>query len=381
MNIGFDAKRAYQNSTGLGHYSRTLISSLAEFYPDNKYFLFTPEITDSYNTTGFSNIQTIFPNQLPSSFFKSVWRSKWVNKDLLKNKIDVYHGLSHEIPVGINKTDIKSVVTIHDLIFERYPDQYKPVDRMIYRKKFLHACTHADKVIAISKQTKQDIIDFYKVPEEKIVVCYQSCNPSFSQIISSPQKEAIRSLYKLPDKFFLYVGSIIERKNLLTICKALAEIQNPIPLVVIGDGSGYKQTVENYIRENSIDNKVIFLSADKTISSLESFRSSADFPAIYQMATALIYPSIFEGFGIPVLEALNSRLPVITSNTSCLPETGGDAAILVNPESSSELKQAMVAVASNNTLKSEMADKGIKHAKNFSPQICAEAVMKVYQSL
>src|SRR6185503_6123802 len=116
------------------------------------------------------------------------WRSSWVKKDLKKLKIDIYHGLSHEIPIGIHKTGIKSVVTIHDLIHERFPEQYSFVDVRIYRKKFRNACIHADKVIAISEQTKKDIIEFYKIPGNKITVCYQSCNPAFGEMVSGIEK-------------------------------------------------------------------------------------------------------------------------------------------------------------------------------------------------
>jgi len=381
MNIGFDAKRAYQNSTGLGHYSRTLISSLAKIYPANDYYLFAPKITDRFNTGDLNNIHPVSPQHFPSSLFKSAWRSSWVKKDLLKKGIDMYHGLSHEIPAGIAKTGIKSVVTIHDLIFERYPEQYNPVDRIIYRKKFRYACNQADKIIAISQQTKQDIIDFYKIAAEKITVCYQSCNPAFNEMISTEQKEAVRKLYHLPLHYFLYVGSIIERKNLLLICKAMQMSDSTIPLVVIGDGGAYKQKVKTFIAENGMQQKVIFLSESPAAQSSASYRSAIDFPAIYQMATAMIYPSIFEGFGIPVLEALCSRLPVITSNVSCMPETGGDAAFYVNPASADEMAMAMQTLATDKDLKDEMIAKGIVHAQKFSQQKTAEAVMNLYISL
>jgi glycosyltransferase involved in cell wall biosynthesis len=381
MNIGFDAKRAYQNSTGLGHYSRTLISSLAAYYPDNNYYLFAPEITSAFNTADFKNIQPISPQHFPASSFTGIWRSNLVKKDLLKNKIDIYHGLSHEIPVGIAKTGIKSVVTMHDLIFERYPKQYNTIDRFIYRKKFRYACNNADKIIAISLQTKQDIIDFYKIPEEKITICYQSCNPAFTEIISEAKKEAIRQLYNLPAGFYLYVGSIIERKNLLLICKALKQLHSGLPLVVIGDGGTYKQKVKAFIAGNGLENRVIFLSENSSAKSSESYKSAFDFPAIYQMATAMIYPSAFEGFGIPVLEALCSGLPVITSNVSCMPETGGDAALYVNPTNADEMANAMHTVAADTDLRNKMIAKGIAHALKFTPQKTAEAVMNLYKSL
>jgi hypothetical protein len=133
MNIGFDAKRVYQNTTGLGHYSRTLVTSLA------KYYLFAPKLTNTFNAENFKNIHAIIPSSFPSTALKFAWRSNWVKKDLIQHKIDVYHGLSHEIPFGIGKKNIKSVVTIHDLIFERYPEQYSKIDIQIYRRKFKYA--------------------------------------------------------------------------------------------------------------------------------------------------------------------------------------------------------------------------------------------------
>ena len=261
MNIGFDAKRVYHNRTGLGHYSRTLIHSLAQYYHDHEYFLFNPK-SSSLFCFEEQNVHEVLPHSFPSTFFPSVWRSTWVKKDLKKLKIDLYHGLSHEIPVALQKTRINSVVTIHDLIHERYPEQYNPIDVKIYKKKFRYACRHADKVIAISEQTKRDIVDFYGIPAGKIIVTYQSCNAAFERSLTETQKRIIQLKYGLPTKFFLYVGSIIERKNLMNICKAVFILRNEveIPLIVIGDGGKYKQQVKDFIKQNRLEKKVIFLS-------------------------------------------------------------------------------------------------------------------------
>lgn len=380
MNIGFEAKRAFTNGTGLGHYSRTLISSLAEYFPENDYFLFTPKQTNLYDANGFSNMHIVTPQQFPSTILTSAWRSSWVKKDLQKLNIDLFHGLSHEIPMGIRKTGIKSIVTIHDLIFERHPEQFNAIDNRIYHKKFLYACENANKIIAISQQTKTDIVDFYKIPEQKIAICYQSCHPSFGKKVSEEEKQRVKDYYHLPDNFFLYVGSIIERKNLLTICKALKKVFNllKMPLVVIGKGDKYEQIVKAYVAENNLTNKVIFLSQNFNN---QLFTSAKDFPAIYQLANAMIYPSTFEGFGIPVLEALWSNIPVITSNVSCMPETGGDAAFYVNPLSVDEMANAMIEVSTNNDLRQQMITKGKLHAQKFTQQNCAAAVMHEYEQL
>ena len=382
MNIGFDAKRAYHNGTGLGHYSRTLLHSLSEYYPEHQYYLFNPKSPCSFEVRG-ENIHEILPNGFLNKTFSSAWRSSWVKNDLQKLKIDLYHGLSHEIPVGIKKTGIKSVVTIHDLIHERYPEQYNAIDVKIYNKKFRYACEHADRVIAISEQTKRDIIEFYKTPEEKISVCYQSCNPAFAKTVSEEEKNKVKQKYELPEQFFLSVGSIIERKNLLSICKAMFLLRNElgIPLVVIGEGGKYKQQVKDFIKQNGIENRIIFLSESPSAKSFKSFQSAIDFPAIYQLATAMLYPSFFEGFGIPVLEALWSRLPVITSNISCLPEAGGDGAYYVNPVSAEEIAAGMKKIYCDKQFAGALVEKGWQQAQNFSLQKSAASVIDVYKKV
>lgn len=381
MNIGFDAKRAFHNTTGLGHYSRTLIASLAKFYPQHQYFLFNPKPSGLISFKE-ENIREILPEGFFNNLFSSAWRSRNVTKDLEKLKINIYHGLSQEIPFGINATKIKTVVTIHDLIHERYPHQFNPVDVKIYTKKYRHACTHAQAIIAISNQTKKDLIDFYKVPEEKITVCYQSCNPVFSHTLPEEAIQRVKIKYGLPEKFLLSVGSIIERKNLMNVCKALLLLRNecPLPLVIIGEGNCYKQKVEKFITENKLESRIIFLS-QRVAAQSKDFKSSQDFPAIYQAATAMVYPSYFEGFGIPVLEALWSRLPVITSNTSSMPEAGGDGAFLIDPAKPQEIAEAILKIYSDPNFTESMKTKGWQYAQRFTVQNCAASVMDVYTQL
>lgn len=382
MNIGFDAKRAYHNTTGLGHYSRTLIKLLADYYPEHEYFLFNPKRSNRFSFNDH-NIHEVLPTSFPHTFFRAAWRSTWVKKDLLRTGIDIFHGLSHEIPIGIKKTGIKSVVTIHDLIPERNPEQYNAMDVKIYRKKFRYACEQADKIIAISDQTRQDIIQFYKIPEQKIEICYQSCSPVFSVMVSDEEKQRVAKKYNLPPQFFLSVGSIVERKNLLNVCKAFYLLRHDldIPLVVIGDGGKYKQQVQDFILQHHLEKKIIFLSDNKEKKSDPSFLSTPDLAVIYQLAIAMIYPSFFEGFGAPVLEALWSRLPVITYNVSCLPEVGGPGAYYVDPNSAEEIAEGMKQIYSDPKLVSQMQEKGIEHTKKFAPGVYAACVMNVYKSL
>ncbi len=382
MNIGYDAKRAYHNSTGLGYYSRTLIQLLATQYPEHQYYLFNPKPSSKFILKG-ENLHEILPHGFLHTLFRSAWRSSWVKGDLKKNKIDLYHGPSHEIPMAIHTTGIKSVVTIHDLIHERFPEQYNPIDVKIYSKKFRYACKHANKVIAISEQTKKDIIEFYKTPEEKIVVCHQSCNPAFALQAGAEEKKRVAAKYNLPPQFFLYVGSIIERKNLLNICKAVLLLRDEldIPLVVIGDGGKYKQLVKDFIMQYELQNRIIFLSESEIVKTDPEFRTPEIFAAIYQSAIAMIYPSFFEGFGAPVLEAMWSRLPVITSNVSCLPEVAGDAAYYVNPSQAEEIAEGMKRIYADKELADLMGEKGWQQALKSAPEIYAANMMSIYKNV
>lgn len=377
MRIAFDAKRAFENDTGLGNYVRILTSSFFKDYPQHEYYLIAPKATSYYSVPEQDNIFIITPEKRWHKLFRALWRSKLVVKELQEMKINLYHGMSHEIPRDIQHSGIKTVVTMHDLIFERYPKQYKWIDVQIYRNKFRFACKYADKIITVSKQTKQDLIDIYNTPENKIVVCYPSCEKMYLETISEEDKQAIKEKYNLPDKFYLSVGSIIERKNLLLICQAMYELNGRLdmPLVVIGRGGSYMRKVKKYIKTHGLKDRIIFLSEHPEARS-EGFRKSFDFPAIYQLSHGLIYPTIFEGFGLPVLEGLFSKIPVITSNISCMPETGGDAAYYIDPFSIESLAEAMVKVAKDDKLRAGMIERGIAHANNFTQEKCAANVMR-----
>ena len=373
---------AYHNGTGLGHFSRTLVRSLSDFFPEHNYFLFNPRPSSLFKLVA-KNIHEVLPGSFIYRNFSSAWRNSGIKKDLKKYKIELYHGLDHELPDEIDKTGIKSIVTIHDLIYERYPEHFSAQNVKNFSRRFRYACEHADKVIAVSGQTKKDILGFYKIPEEKIAVCYQSCNPAFAKTVSEEEKRRVKKSYDLPDQFFLYVGSVIERKNLLNICKAVFLLRKEIkvPLVVIGDGKKYKQQVKDYIKQNGLEEKIIFLSENAPGAPASAFQTAVDFPAIYQSAIAMIYPSFFEGFGIPVLEALWSRLPVITSDVSCLPETGGEAAYYINPNSAEEIAEGMRRMYTDEALRGSMKEKGWRHAQDFTQQKCAASIMNVYKTI
>jgi glycosyltransferase involved in cell wall biosynthesis len=193
----------------------------------------------------------------------------------------------------------------------------------------------------------------------------------------------VKEKYGLPDQYFLHVGSIMERKNLLNICKAIQLLHEEIniPLVVIGKGGKYKEKVKEYIRQNKIEDKIIFLSDGASGNTLRNDQHAMDFPAIYQSAVAMLYPSFYEGFGLPVLEALWSRLPVITSNVSCLPEIGGPGAYYVDPDSAEEIAAGMKKIVSDKSFVESMREKNRKHILNFAPEKYVVRMMGIYKSV
>ncbi len=371
MRIGFDAKRAFLNRSGLGNYSRFIIESLSKYHPANTYFLFTPSIKGSlFSTKNFNNTHTVLPQKLFNKFFPSYWRVKSSVKDISGLDINLYHGLSGEIPLGLEKTNTKSIVTIHDLIFLRYPELYKPLDRKIYKVKFKNACKNADKIIAVSKQTKNDIIEFLLIPEDKIEVVYQSCHKNFLNEFTEGDFKEVRKKFNLPLEYILYVGTIEERKNLLTIVKAIHQGRINIPLVVVGRQTNYAKKVIDYIQKNKLSD-IYFL---KNV-------QDNDLPILFQMAKVFVYPSVFEGFGIPILEALYSKTPVITSSGGCFSEAGGPESIYIDPFNFEEMAFHIVKLLEDGAYSKKIAESGFQYAKRFSHEHLSNKLINIYNSI
>lgn len=374
MKLGFDAKRLFNNYTGLGNYSRSLVFHLQQSKPDIEYHLFSPEASPGKATAHFFSTSQFHIHQSKARI-KAYWRSFSIVKDLKKAGIELYHGLSNELPHNLQQSGIKSVVTIHDLIFKIYPETYSLSERIIYDRKFRYACSHADKIVAISENTKQDIIRLYQIPESKIDVIYQSCNPVFYRLQSDADNKAVSELYHLPEQYFLYVGSVEERKNLQLIIEAyqLAKDEIKVPLIIIGKGGTYKNDCKKLIEKYQLGNYFIWL---------ENLADNVHLQCIYQMAAALIYPSFYEGFGLPVAEALLSKTPVIAAATSSLQEAGGPDSIYVDPKSPSALADAMKRILSDKELVEKMKEMGYQYAHRiFSPQPLAQQLHRLYQSM
>lgn len=362
MRIGFDAKRLFLNNTGLGNYSRTLVKNLCRFHPEHEYLLYTPKAPKNLDTRFFfeqDSIKIITP-----SSNAVLWRSFGIKKQLQRDGVELYHGLSNELPFGIDQMKLSSVVTIHDVIFERYPAQYGFFDRKMYRYKTQRAVKEASQVISISHQTTQDLESYYDFAQGKCKLIYQTCDDSF---VGNQQ-----SKNHSKDAFYLSVGSVIERKNLLGILKAMNEV--PVKyrrkLVVVGTGGDYYDRCRKYSATNGLDDLVEW----------RGYQSKEVLYDLYDKAIALIYPSTFEGFGIPVIEALYRGCPVITSDLSSLKEAGGEAAILVDPNSKEALAEAMIQLTLAQTRENLFSTFSM-HLEQFDPKNLSEQLINLYAGL
>ena len=374
FKIGYDAKRAYQNYTGLGNYSRDLLKNIFLNYPENDYVLYTPNSIKNPRLSFLSdheNVETRFPNSSLHKTFKGYWRSINLEKTLEKDKIDVFHGLSNEIPRR-RQTNIKYVVTIHDLIFKRYPRNYRSIDRKIHNVKFKYAARNADLTIAISEQTKNDIVEFYKINPNKIKVLYQSCHDNFRKEYPEEVIQHIKEKFQLPDNFILNVGTIETRKNLNAIVQAIPIMKNDLPIVVVGRKTKYFNFLKVQMKKLKIDpSRIIFL---KNV-------SIEELPSIYKLADLFIYPSLFEGFGIPIIESLISGTPVITSKNGCFSEAGGPDSLYINPLDYEELAHSIDNLLIDTNQQLLMANNGKEFVKKFDPDILSNELMDIYKSI
>jgi glycosyltransferase involved in cell wall biosynthesis len=371
MRIGFDAKRAFHNRRGLGNYSRDLLRILAEQYPDHEYLLFNPKPAPESLFQPASNQQEIRPEGAIYRSVPSLWRTFGICNAIEQHKADIYHGLSQELPFGIHRKQVKTVLSFHDAIFMRYPEQYDALYRQTFIYKNRYSLKVADRIVAVSEQSKRDLIEFFGIAEQQIEVIYQGCNPLFRSIVSRAEKTHCAQKYDLPGEYILTVGALETRKNLMNLLQAHALGKTGIPLVIVGRETRYAAQLKEEAQRLKIADQVFFLHEV----------SNKDLPVLYQSALIFVFPSVYEGFGIPILEALCSGVPVITSSGSCFAETGGEAAMYVNTLEPEALSEAIVSLCGDSEMRRKMIEKGIAHSLHFSENKIADRWMNLYKSL
>jgi len=370
MRIGYDAKRLFCNHRGLGNYSRDLVRILSSYHPENQYDLFTPKVKIDVAINP-ENTRIIRPTGIYSMLPSAVWRTVGLTADIKRYNDDIFHGLSQELPVGIEKLSIKKVITFHDAIFIRYPELYPASYRKVFTLKNIRSCKISDRIIAISEQSKRDAIEFFNADPAKVEVVYQGCNNIFRQKYTEEEKIQVQGKYNLPSDYLLFVGAIEPRKNIATILQAVHQESIDSQIVIIGRKTNYAEELQQLVLKLKLTNKVHFRHQVETV----------DLPIIYQLAQLFIYPSIFEGFGIPILEALCSETPVITSAGSCFEETGGKHTLYVKPESSEEIGITIKKILNDSKLQVLMKKEGLIHAEQFTDDKIAQRLINTYNAV
>lgn len=377
MKIGFGATVLTKGMVsgridGIGVYSRSLLVELDKLNPENTVVNFgsCKTFSDHKFFPGHSKICLPLPYQGATafSFFTPL---PFPGSKQFINKIDLFHAPDHYIP---RLSKIPVVATLHDAIPLAHPEWVSKSLRA-FRMAFRNMARSAQHIITISEYSKTDIVHYFGIPDERVSVIYNGVNPIYAQPVSPEIRRAVLQRHGLEPGFFLFVGSIQPRKNVTRIIEAHRmlpmQIQKACPLVIVGCRGGGSERILPELHALQARGYGRWLNVVK----------DEELHALLQSARALVYPSLYEGFGLPVLEGFAAGLPVISSNTTSIPEVAGDAAMLVNPNQTEEISAAMQRLAEDDALAADMAERGRKRVEEFSWAVCARQTLDVYRNL
>ncbi|ADD01944.1 glycosyl transferase group 1 [Thermoanaerobacter italicus Ab9] len=374
MKIAINASILDDRPSGLGVYTLNVINYLCQIIEKSDQLIIYTSVPQYFTEQSNIKVKKI-PDMTQPKYGKqaAIYRFIWTNTSLLnylkKEEVDLLYSTTHHGPLFYKN----QIITIHDLlpIHFNYKDSLQRILQTNYFKFVLpQIIGRAKKIITISDCTKSDIIKYFNVQEEKIVKIYNG----YDKNLFFPRNNArsyIYGKYKIED-YILAVGASYPHKNYDNLIKAITlTLDKNIKLIIAGGKDEYRNYLKKLAKELNLVDKVLFI----------NYVPQEDLPYLYSAAKCLVYPSLYEGFGLPPLEAMACGCPVITSNTSSLPEVVGDAGIMVNPHSIEELAKAIDLVLSNENLRKEMIEKGLKRAKKFSWEKTAEETLKVYEEV
>lgn len=361
MKIAIDIRTAAGERAGKGWYTFHIVMNLLKLDKSNEYLLYTKDLIPGFENS--KNVKIVCVTG--GGFF---WHLN-VARKIIKEKVDVFFAPSSYIIPAILPKNIKSIVTVHDLVSFIFPLKHDKKATIIERIFLKKAIKKADTVLAVSENTKKDVIEKFKIDGSKIKVVYCAAGENFAQVDSRKLFE-FSAKTNLPKKFFLAVGTIEPRKNYTNLIKAFALLNKRFEdynLVIVGKNGWDYEKVFTEIRKNYLHKKVHIL----------GYLSEKSLINLYNLAAGLVFPSFYEGFGIPLLEAIKCSCPVIASNVSSIPEIVGDAGILISPESPEEIYSAMSKLVTNQKFREELKEKGLKRAKKFSWKLSSEKLFKI----
>lgn len=366
MIIAIDIREAVRSKkAGKGWYAHEMVENLLSSYPNDMFILYTDQPYPEWEH--YENaVQKFF---LPSPLR---WHFK-VLKDIKEEKPDVYFAPTSYIIPSFAPKWLPVVATVHDLVAWLFATRHHLKATIIERITLPLAVKKIRTFVAVSKNTKRDLQHFFKIPSEKIEVIPCGAGEQFRPF-STMEKEAFRAAKSLPEKYILAVGTLEPRKNFVTLIKAFAEVVKHHPeylLLIVGGKGWYFEKIFETVKECELEDSVKFM----------GYVEDRDLPGYYNAATCLVFPSLYEGFGIPLLEAMKSGCPVITGSISSMPEVVEDAALLVSPSSVPELAKAITHVMTSPELATELSQKGLAQSKKFSWKRSAQELHGLFESL
>ncbi|MFC2160220.1 glycosyltransferase family 4 protein [Acidobacteriota bacterium] len=374
MRIGFDIRPFLRQATGVGIYYKNLLFSLARIDSKNQYYLFSSSYKDRFHQEELPPFaQSEFRDaRYPVKLMNFLWqRLEWPPLDKFFNtELDLTHS---PIPLLL-PTKGKKIVTVYDLFFMDFPEFVQGETRKSFTQRIENSLQRADGILVISQFVKDQIMDRFFLNEDKIKVVYLGVDPGFSNKPSVPQTEIVKNKYGLPSRFLLFVGDIEPRKNLGKLIEALEFMQKKsydIPLVIVGkEGMAYQNLVKK-IEDSQLQSKVMFL----------NYLPDGDLKILYRLASCLVFPSLCEGFGLPLVEAMASGCPLVISRASALPEIALNAALYFHPEDSEEMAGQIMTVLNDEDLRKNLIEKGNQRVLDFSWTQTAENTLNFYKAV
>lgn len=373
IRIAIDCRTLGRKRTGDEVYVRNLVLNLMKIDKVNQYFLlFDREIQAGelcFEVSSNFHVTAITPGG------KFLWTMYYLPKWIKANKIDVLH-VQYITPFWLPQ-GTKLVTTIHDVSWKFYPQYIKKSDLFFLNTLIPVSLKKADKIITVSETSKKDIVRIYGLPEEKVAAIYNGVGDNFKSYVNSAgEEERVKKKYNLPDNFILYLGTLQPRKNVPSLLEAFylwdKEYAGQARLVIGGGKSyNYDNRIDGLINEHNLKNKI----------TLTGYIEDSDLPAIYKLAKAFVFPSLYEGFGIPVIEAMAVGTPVIVSDQSCLPEVAGEAGLVVDPGDKKKFAEAIHRIMTDEKLRGELAGKGRERAAEFNWEETAKKTLKIYTTL
>jgi glycosyltransferase involved in cell wall biosynthesis len=372
MRIGFDIRPFLREETGVGVYFRNLLFSLAKIDKTNEYFLFTSSLKDRFSPKKIPPLEKkhfrefSYPVKIVNFFWQ---RLGWPPLDFFfKSRLDLTHSPT-PLPLP---TKGKKIVTVYDIFFLDFPELADKEARRSLAQRMEHTLQKADGIVTISRFTAQQLRERFDVEGKRIKIVYPGIDRSYWENVDQKRLEQTKANYGLPSDFLLFVGASEQRKNLLNLLEAVKIIHSrykKITLVLIGPkGQDYKN-LKTRIQQLELDAWV----------KMFGYLDDDELKNFYRLASAFIYPSLWEGFGIPLLEAMACGVPVVTSQTSALPETGGEAAVYTDPKNPEDIAEKTIQVLEDDILKERLISAGKKRIQSFRWENAACDLLRFYE--